>query len=227
MILIHSSDWHGKTFKLPWADIYTFTGDMFEDYFIGGKPQKEKSRQIQESHLDVIGNLRDAYLTNKDAPVIICRGNHCFTDYEHRFGGEVYSIDTEPKSFKVKGITFGGVRGHPYIGPGHSDGIKDTFKLFKNMPSNIEVMLTHAPPYSILDSAFYCNIGMKGYLDYIKSYKSNNIKLGLFGHVHEGFGEEFIYNKLFSNASEGYRILKRKELNNNITWNLIKQSKIK
>jgi Icc-related predicted phosphoesterase len=32
MRIVHASDWHGKTFKLPEADIYFFTGDMLPNF---------------------------------------------------------------------------------------------------------------------------------------------------------------------------------------------------
>ena len=53
------------------------------------------------------GGLR-RWLASHDAPVITCRGNHDFTEFDWAFGGETYNVTDDPtKTFEVMGLKFG------------------------------------------------------------------------------------------------------------------------
>ena len=82
---------------------------------------------------------------------------------------------------------------HPWIKP-HWDLI----------PSDTEILLTHGPAYGILDEVSYkgsnpeINVGCK---ELLKKIKKTQIKLHVFGHIHEGRGFQYERNTTYVNGS--------------------------
>lgn len=68
------------------------------------------------------------------------------------------------------------------------------------IPNNTDVLITHCPPYGILDFANYSNahVGDRDLLTRVKEVKP---KLHIFGHIHEGFGKVEQNGTVFINAS--------------------------
>lgn len=219
--IVHFSDWHGNYIVLPEADGYFCTGDMYEDYwnptYHGFQLDKDLSWKVQEEHLNKLGNLREVYLpeTCRDAPVAIVRGNHCFTEYAHRFGGEVYNIEKTANSFMMLGLKVGGFRGTSFISSSFSDGLKDTHKVAAGLEDDLDIVMTHAPPKFILDEVRMWHgaefVGMSGLREYLEKCSANraNLRLSLFGHIHEAFGTEMMDNIMCCNSATGYTVLDR------------------
>ncbi len=71
-------------------------------------------------------------------------------------------------------------------------------KQIKEIPADTHVLITHQPPYCILDSSAKINYGDRSLLQ-------NRAKVRpichLFGHVHDAYGIEQIDNTLFVNAA--------------------------
>lgn len=68
-------------------------------------------------------------------------------------------------------------------------------------PTNVDILVTHGPPFGILDSEKYqINLGSKALLDYVKEIQP---KLHIFGHIHGGYGinNTAMPNTLFANVS--------------------------
>lgn len=206
---------------LPEAAGYFFTGDMYEDHwkrsYHGDQLDKDLSWKVQEEHLNKLGNLREVYLpeTCRTAPVAVVRGNHCFTEYAHRFGGEVYNIEKNASSFMMLGLKIGGFRGTSFISSVFSDGLKDTHKVSAGLENDLDIVMTHAPPKYILDEVRMWRgeeyVGMAGLREYLEKCNANeeNLRLSLFGHVHEAFGTEMLGNILCCNSATGYTVLDR------------------
>lgn len=72
--------------------------------------------------------------------------------------------------------------------------------VWKNIPDDVDILITHAPPYGILDNT--CDgffTGSKTLLQRISELK--NMKYHIFGHIHESYGTKAIDGKLFMNVS--------------------------
>lgn len=60
-------------------------------------------------------------------------------------------------------------------------------------------MITHGPPYGILDKTIHnVNAGCKGLLKFVEKMKP---KVHIFGHIHEGYGQVKIGDTHFYNVS--------------------------
>lgn len=74
------------------------------------------------------------------------------------------------------------------------------------IPTNTDVLITHTPPYGILDTCYDGrNVGCEDLLEAVKQIQP---KVHAFGHIHESHGTQKIDNTLFVNASsldEKYR----------------------
>lgn len=86
----------------------------------------------------------------------------------------------------------------------HGDEIRTHWD---RIPFDTEILVTHGPPYGILDmTSDFRNVGCKD-LE-IKVQELHQLKLHVFGHIHDSSGEHCKFNKLFINASicdENYR----------------------
>ena len=85
------------------------------------------------------------------------------------------------------------------------------------IPDNTNILLTHCPPYGILDklSKYGSNpgehVGCKGLLNTIKT-RLKDLKANFFGHIHENHGQVEKYGIKFVNASslnEHYRLVNK------------------
>lgn len=75
---------------------------------------------------------------------------------------------------------------------------------FKLIPDDIDILITHSPPYGVLDElegdAHPKHVGSKSLTSKIKSMK-NPPKIIIFGHVHEAYGFKNSLYTQFINAS--------------------------
>ena len=68
------------------------------------------------------------------------------------------------------------------------------------IPSDIDILVTHGPPFGILDVSSYGNVnaGCELLLEAVKVKKP---KIHIFGHIHSGFGYQYIDGTHYINAS--------------------------
>ena len=67
------------------------------------------------------------------------------------------------------------------------------------IPNNTDVLITHTPPYGILDlTQEGLNVGCRRLRDKILEIQP---KLNVFGHIHEAYGEDILLNTKCINAS--------------------------
>ncbi|MFN0203866.1 MAG: metallophosphoesterase, partial [Bacteroidia bacterium] len=77
------------------------------------------------------------------------------------------------------------------------------------IPENTDILITHGPPYGILDKVVRDNSPV-GCRDLLKKVQEIQPKYHIFGHIHEGRGQFFDGNTNFLNASvldEKYRLV--------------------
>lgn len=86
---------------------------------------------------------------------------------------------------------------------------KEIKKIWGKIPKDTDVLITHGPPKGILDETItFIRTGCEELLKVV-SKSNNNIRLHLFGHIHEAYGDRQFNGISFSNASildEKYRI---------------------
>lgn len=68
------------------------------------------------------------------------------------------------------------------------------------IPDDTEILITHGPPYGILDHVIRTNERV-GCYDLLDKILKTQVKLHTFGHIHEARGNVFAYSKQFINAS--------------------------
>ena len=138
---------------------------------------------------------------------LIVPGNHDFC-FEENYG-LCEDICTEAKilldsAFTIEGVNFYGTPQQPHF-YSWAFNIKQREKrkeYFDRIPKNTDVLITHAPPYGILDKI---NENSKDSLgDVALQERINelpNLKLNVFGHIHGGYGRVKIGNTEFINCS--------------------------
>lgn len=171
MHILHLSDTHGqhhKLSKLPNADIIIHSGDVS---FAGSEDEVE-------DFIQWFCELPHKYK-------VFIAGNHDNYLYEHSIGelpkNCFYLCNSQ---VEIEGITLYGL---PLfleeVMSGHYD------ENIQKIPSNIAVLITHQPPYSILDRSAGVHYGSAQLLEKVMEIKP---KYHLFGHVHDAYG---VYQK--------------------------------
>jgi Icc-related predicted phosphoesterase len=216
--IVHFSDWHGSWFPLPEADIYICTGNMFPDFSCAetGELVKRVTTYKQVRYARKFKGRK--LLANPEATVIVCRGDFDFTSLARLFsGGKVLEIGLPTTVFQqVEGLKIGGFRG---IKAG-SGVLSDEFpakvlnKQAKELPKDLNILVTHSPPYGINDQPAKnsTRVGLEGLADHaIKQLHTadKQLKLHCFGNSLGRFGVktegEFSHRKIFfSNAAGGW-----------------------
>jgi len=73
-------------------------------------------------------------------------------------------------------------------------------KIWKTIPNDIDILVTHGPPFGILDCTREgITAGSKTLLKRVNELK--NLKYHIFGHIHEAYGIKTVNNKTFINTS--------------------------
>jgi Icc-related predicted phosphoesterase len=71
-------------------------------------------------------------------------------------------------------------------------------EIWAKIPDDIDVLITHTPPYGILDNVEGDNVGCE---DLAKALKRIRPKVHVFGHIHEGYGRVERDGTIYVNAS--------------------------
>lgn len=204
--LVHFSDWHGAFRPLPWADIYICTGDMLKNFpsvYVDDNSIKRlidpEYEGLMQRRWMIENDSRRRFLGNQEAPVVVVKGNHDFTSLAPLFrGGPVYEIWNPTDVFEVCGLRFGGCRGINYIIGEWADELREPEfnDVVAKIPIDLDVLVTHAPPWGILDKwAMYgdSHLGSPAISRYIQKccMEGKLPKAHCFGHIHESARLEF------------------------------------
>jgi len=196
MIIDCISDLHGRYPELPGGDLLIVAGDLTK-------------RDTPEEYSDFA-----KWISSKDyKKIIIIAGNHdnCLDDYEHNYFFDYDNIDylqdnkTEFERLKIWGspwtLRFDGMNPKCMAFTKHSDD--SIAKKWDLIPDDIDILITHMPPYGIFDKVVKDgHIGSKSLRNNVISDRFPKLKLHVFGHIHEHGGKivDFITTK-FVNAS--------------------------
>ena len=180
MRILHLSDTHGchhQLRNLPEADVAVHTGD----FTMNGS---------QEESFDFMNWLCDLPYDHK---IFIC-GNHD----ECLYGANVDGLDSNVhylcnSGVEIDGVTFYGVP--MFMRDCISE--KQSFN-YRQIPSNTHVLVTHTPPFGILDFDDSINYGSEELLNIVSAI---NPRLHLFGHKHRQHGMITRGQTTFSNGA--------------------------
>lgn len=202
MKIVHFSDWHGQQMRLPSADLYVCTGDMYADYVQGTEPRAQVAEAAQRA-----GWFRTV-AASPDAPIVCVRGNHDIAPLAPLFVGcNLVHEFVDNEQVTLAGLRVTGHRGIPSVPlsrGGWSDELSraDLMDRVRAMPA-ADLVLTHYAPQGILDS----NFGLGGMVN-VLWHKLDGHGLHCFGHIHECGGlVERIDELTFSNAACTFNVV--------------------
>ena len=180
MTILHLSDTHGlhrQMEHLPLADVIVHSGDFCEEGTVG---------EVE----DFVGWF--AALPHKHK--VFVAGNH--DDCLH--GATIEGLPDGVHYLCNSGVEIEGVRfyGVPMFVADEMNGEYDAS--IAQIPTNTDVLITHQPPYGILDNAEGVCYGSTSLLSRVLSIKP---RLHLFGHVHKANGQIASHDTLFVNSS--------------------------
>ena len=180
MKILHISDTHGchrRLHDLPQADIIVHSGD----FTMNGSEQEA---------LDFMNWFCDLPYLQK---IFIC-GNHD----EYLYGATIDGLDGNVhylcnSGVEIEGLKFYGVP--MFMG----DCISDRqIKHYANIPDDTDILITHTPPFGILDFDDNINYGSEELLGRISVVQP---RLHLFGHIHARHGIKVFNGITFSNGA--------------------------
>ena len=195
------SDTHGKLKLSDFteADLLIVAGDYCPN-FHGVDEAQLQLQWIQERWLPL---LKEAPYTHK----IVIAGNHdwvheklpAFKEYEQ--SGITYLQDS---GVKVDGLNIYGTPWQPWFYdwafnfPPDDDG-SIAQKVWELIPNDTDILITHGPPYRVLDR---CADGRLVGCPYLANrVKTIKPKLHVFGHIHESYGSVKIDDTIYVNAA--------------------------
>ena len=189
MLILHLSDTHSKHHELrnlPPADIIIHSGDIS---FAGSE------NEVMD-FIEWFGALPYKYK-------LFIAGNHddCL------FGATLDGLPQNCFYLCNSSVTIQGVKfyGLPMFMADAMSGDYDTN--IQKIPFDTNVLITHQPPYSVLDNSANINYGDPNLLHKVLQTKP---QFHLFGHIHKAYGIEKSEHTTFVNAamlSEDYQLL--------------------
>jgi len=171
----------------------------------------------QESEYDIVIIAGDTFINNDkqsiinfnkwvtsnfNKPVILIAGNHDELFVDQNNIPDIKNLHyLFNSSIKIENYT---IYGSPYTPRfGFFPFMEDKYtikKIWQNIDKDTNILVTHGPPFNILDkTSGGVSAGCSELLNQIKQLE--HLKLHIFGHIHEGYGETTVDNIKFVNAS--------------------------
>lgn len=196
MKFVAISDTHGchRQLNLPHGDVLLHAGDICD----------QGNQKHVEDFFNWITDLKFKY-------IVFVRGNHDINLIDKsslldvNFPNHVFQLDHS-------GTVIGNI---PIWGvPFPLDWEK---RKWDTIPTNTKILITHQPPYSILDLP--PNSKSRGEKKLLEKVKQTQPMVHLFGHIHASYGQIKINDTLFINASN-YKASEKRIVNPPITFEL-------
>lgn len=187
------SDLHGFLPVIPETDILLVGGDVVPDSF--SDATKAWTHEEQEKWCR---NEFSWWLEKVPAKVVVgIAGNHDFVFAKSDVGYKLPWIYLKDESAHVLGLTVHGSPMTPEFGGWAFMTHEGTLNHYwDEIPGDVDILITHGPPYGYGDATeMYLSPGqdphvgsrtLRNKLDYTKY---SQLKLHVFGHIHEGYGE--------------------------------------
>jgi len=175
--------------EIPKGDILVFAGDM-----------------CGRGGISSVGKFNKWFEQFPHKHKIVIAGNHdrCFENEARNIAKAMITCATylEDSEIIIEGIKFYGSPWQPFF-------LNWAFNLHRGnalaqkwamIPDDTNILITHGPPYKILDKTFKGDLcGCEDLLARVKELKK--LKYHIFGHIHEGYGVEEKFGVKFVNAS--------------------------
>lgn len=197
------SDTHGRrSWEMPNCDVFIHAGDMTGR---GSLPETADFANRLRKEMESSGGPTHA---------IIVPGNHdeCFETLPKAarglFGANVHVLEDEP--LILEGVSFYGSPWTPPFMRWHFMAEESRLaRLYQNMPASVDVLVTHGPPYGILDPGW--KLIHAGSTSLAATVAERNVRHHVFGHLH-GAGGQMIQqgHTIFYNVAacdEEYRLI--------------------
>jgi Icc-related predicted phosphoesterase len=207
MRLVITSDCHGQLQKaeLPSGDILILAGDVLPNRF--SNPQQDAWFQLNELQ------ALDRYCGSlKYSRVLLIAGNH---DWLFEIDKRAHLTLENITYLEDSGVEIGGVKfyGSPHQPWFHSWAFnlprsgRELAHYWSLIPDDTDVLITHGPPWGILDRPFGAeeHVGCELLLERVEAVRP---QVHAFGHIHGSYGQTRIGETCFINASlcsESYR----------------------
>lgn len=180
MTILHLSDTHGlhrQMEHLPLADVVIHSGDFCE-----------------EGTIEEVEDFVEWFAALPHRHKVFVAGNH--DDCLH--GATIEGLPDGVHYLSNSGVEIEGVRfyGVPMFVADEMSGEYDAS--IAKIPTDTDVLVTHQPPYGILDSAGGVHYGSASLLSRVLCVKPH---LHLFGHVHKANGKTDSHDTLYVNGS--------------------------
>lgn len=219
MKILHTSDQHSNLHLLEEAlgedwDVWVDTGDLLPNLqTIPSNVQAEIENQIRWVERK-LAPLVAAHIRGR--PAIFLPGNHDFIDvapYLQKIGVRAHALwkdhQVSPQPLMVEGERFSGFPHVPAFGGVWSYEAMRFGRLIEGLRrAKPTILCTHAPPYGVLDHSLLhpTKWGLVDVARY-QNTERTNIKLHLFGHIHQAAGTMERNGILFSNAATTWRVV--------------------
>jgi Icc-related predicted phosphoesterase len=182
------SDLHGEYEKIkffPHADVFVFAGDCAPGD-MATLPEICKFAKwvhsLPYNHKIIIPGNHDMPLWHdQNLGQSLYNGLHYLVDRTTTIN---YLVD---RTTTINGIKFHGSPWTPLFGPyGFMKPDEDLEQIWDNIPENTDVLITHGPPFGVLDANYSgTRCGSK---TLIKRLDDIGIPYNIFGHIHEARG---------------------------------------
>ncbi|MDD2191025.1 MAG: metallophosphatase domain-containing protein [Bacteroidales bacterium] len=195
MRILHISDTHNKhrqVKNLPSADLIIHSGDVS---FAGTEDELinfiDWFRSLDYKYKIFIGGNHDFYLEEtKKETIQSLLPNNC------------YYLDKS--EITIENINFFGL---PFFVSESMSG--DYEQSIKLIPKDTNILITHRPPYGILDYSGTINYGCQ---DLLKAISKIKPRYNLFGHIHDAYGVKETPHTTFANTAlvdEHYHLINK------------------
>jgi|ERR1017187_1531289 Icc-related predicted phosphoesterase len=187
-----SHGWHNRLAEqnlLPKADTIVFAGDFMTDGYQHSEVVAFGAwfSNLPYKHKILIGGNHDRMLESDK--------NWCLTNFSKDV---IYLQDS---GVEIDGVKFWGSPYQPAFfnwafNKNRGDSISQHWK---KIPEELDVLITHGPPYGILDSVK--GVGKLGCEELAKVVQKVSPRVHIFGHIHSGYGTLSAYDTEFHNVS--------------------------
>jgi Icc-related predicted phosphoesterase len=199
MKLVVTSDCHGRLSeaRIPHGDVLILAGDILANR--SGDPDIDAAFQ-----LNAIRELDDFCGALGFKHVLMIAGNHdwVFERYKRAHNVLKNIVYLEDNGTELDGVRFWGSPHQPWFfdwafnHPRNGSVLAHYWSL---IPDDTDVLITHGPPYGILDLPFGSGepAGCELLLNRVRQV---NPRVHVFGHIHGSYGKQQIGRTLFMNA---------------------------
>lgn len=200
MKIVATSDFHGKTFpKIPECDILLIAGDITPVY---NHERNFQRHWLRTEFSDWLGVQPARYIVGVG-------GNHDFALNRWKsLGYELPWTYLNNESVEIEGVTIWGSPYAPKFGNWTFMASEhELSEMYEAIPERTDILLTHGPAYGTLDETMYVwpggdpHVGSTALRNRLTYGNYPNLKLHVFGHIHEAYGVEEVDGVTYANVS--------------------------